>query len=437
MRNLQMPYFSKGNHPAHMTPQRNLHFSNSFERYEKICFYIALVSYIIWKVMQTSMFALPEGSRLNTLIHFGALGFFVLSCIRHIKFDVNFCLALLMGVLGILVKISADSILFVDLAVIFYAGHRYDFKDIAKASLAVIGLACLLIVLCSQVGFIEDYIFVRKSDGTVRHGLGFLYCTYLSHYYLNLVLLYVYLRPQVKVPKIAVMLAIDVAIYLATDSRNSFLMVILVLLFVAVRPKLNKYANARAVSFARVFIGWSFVIFTAICFALPLLYNAESDLWRKVNLISSNRLAQTQAALGDYGIKPLGQDIELYGFGLSVDENGAYSGRELNPDVDTNYVDSSFVSIPIHNGAIAFILVLTIVTLGSIRLARECESILLMIILITVLHASIDDLFLKLQYSSFLFLFWDYAVFEIQDGRLWREFCVRLAFLSDETMKEI
>lgn len=42
-----------------------------------------------------------------------------------------------------------------------------------------------------------------------------------------------------------------------------------------------------------------------------------------------------------------------------------------------------------------------------------------MVILITVLHASIDDLFLSLQYSSFLFLFWDYAVLELENCRQW------------------
>lgn len=378
---------------------------------EDCCFYIALTIYLLWKIFQTSMFAIPTGSSLNTLLHFGSLALFLLSCIGHIKLDANFYMALVFGTIGILVKIFGDNIAYVDLAIIFYAAHRFDFKSIAKLCLTVCSLTCIFIVICSQTGIITDYPFARGNR--IRHGLGFLYSTFLSHYYLNVVLLYLYLKPRARKRELAVLLLGNIAIYLATDSRNSFLMVILALLFMLAYPHLKNLTDSRASRLFRRFTGWSFVIFTVICFALPLAYDTNNSVWKRINSISSNRLAQTQASLYEYGIEPFGQDIELYGNGLSMNEDGFFSGKELNPDGDVNYIDSSFVRIPVYDGVVVSICLLTIMTLASQKLSRDSSSIKCMIVLITVLHASIDDLLLSLPYSSFLFIFWNYAITEI------------------------
>lgn len=384
---------------------------------EDCCFYAGLALYLLWKFIQGTMIAPPSGSSLNTALHFGSLGLIVLSCVGHIKLDTNFYMAFVLGAVGLLVKLCADNFTYIDLAVILYAAHRFNYRGVAKFSLVILGLACLITVMCSQVGVIQDYPFTRGS--TIRHGLGFLWCTTPSHYYLNLVLLYVYLRPQIKVPELLVLLLGDIAIYLATDSRNSFLMVILVLLFVALRRKFNKLASARVIAFTRKCAGWSFVLLTAICFALPLMYNAESGLWRKVNSVSSNRLAQTQASLYKYGVLPFGQDIEFVGNGIVITDSGLVSDKDSNPDGDANMIDSSFVRLFVMDGYVVALMVLGGLTISALSITKHESPLLWMIILIIGIHSVLDPQLLSLQCSSFLFLFWDYAVLELENCRRW------------------
>lgn len=384
---------------------------NNIERVESYCFFIALVCWLIWKITGTSMLSIPDGSSLNTAIHFSLLGLFALSFLRHIRIDTNFWMALIFGAVGVLVKVFADDFMFIDLAVILYAGSRFDFKQIAKVCLIVCAACCALIVVCSQIGVIQDYPFTRGSQ--IRHGLGFLYSTFLSHYYLNIVLLYLYLRPQPKLIELGGLLVVDIAIYLATDSRNAFLLVILVLIFVLVAPGLKKIAGPKLVAFGRGLTKWVFLICAVLCFILPLAYNPSDGIWHTANSISSNRLAQTQASIFKYGVSPFGQDIDFNGNGLTLTENGVETSQQQHPDGDGNYIDSSFVQVCIKTGLAIFLCLMVILVAASFEISSQGSILLCFFVFIIAFHCSIDDLLVDINYNAFLFLFWNSAVIQI------------------------
>lgn len=395
---------------------------------ERCCFYSALIVWLIWKIVQTSMFAIPNGSKFNTVIHFLLLGVFAISCLRHIKLDTNFFMAIVLGLIGVLVKVFADSFTYVDLAIIFYASQRFDFKDTAKVALITVATACAFILICSQLGAIQDYPFTRGSK--IRHGLGFLYTTFLSHYYLNIVLLYVFLRPRPKIVEIIVLLLIDIAIFVATDSRNSFLLVILILAFVILAPSLKKITGVRLNKFFRNFVGWSFVLFAVLCLVLPVVFDSSNSTWKSLDSVSSHRLSQTQASLNKYGVTAFGQDIEINGNGLYASNEGIITASEHNPSGDTNYVDSSFMQILIYDGAVVWVFLLAVATAASLRISKKDSALLCVITLLIVVHAAVDDLFIDLQYDTFLLLFWGYAAASIQEGRIWKTLCTHVPFLS-------
>lgn len=380
---------------------------------EDWCFYIALVGYLVWRIFQSSMLAFPDGSSLNSIIHFGLLALFALSCLGHIKLDVNFFVALILGLVGLLVKVLSGWFTAVDLAIICYSARRLDFSKLALVCLITICVSCSFIVVCSQLGLIEDYCEAMR-DAQVRHSLGFLWCTYLSHYYLEIVLLYVYLRPNAHFSELIFLFIFNLYIFVMTGSRNSFLMATIALLFTLLYPYFANKGRVSKNKFPQKLMSYSYLLLTIICFALPLAYDPESSAWSKINTFSSNRLVQTQASLYKYGVKPLGQDITFVGNGLIVTSDGVKTDANINTSGDINMVDSSFVRLFILDGFIVASIILCLLTLSMKRIANHSTPVLWMIVLMIGLHSVLDPQLLSFQYNSFLFLFWNSAIEELE-----------------------
>lgn len=78
-------------------------------------------------------------------------------------------------------------------SMLLFCGRRVAFSEIAKVTVILQTVTTILIVTLSSLGLIDNVSNIR-ADGTTRISLGFAYVTFLSYIFLNIVLLWVWLR---------------------------------------------------------------------------------------------------------------------------------------------------------------------------------------------------------------------------------------------------
>lgn len=369
------------------------------EAVSKVLFYAGYGIWLIWKLVSISMLSFAEGSSVNTMLHALSLACLLGSAVMFRLFDSKTVLALALCAFGLIVKMNAGNILFIDLAIVFYASRCADYKGIARFSLGLLGVGSIAIVMGSAIGIIPDYLFTRGE--TIRHGLGFLYSTNLSHLYLNIVLLFLFLRrDDVQFSECLLLFSIDVLIYILTDSRNSCGLVAIAL-FCACTFKIsrNEKLDLALAWIARC----SFGLFTVLLLIAALAFNPEDEGWKALNRFTSNRIAQDHASLIKYGVKPFGQEIEFSNRTIAMGETDK-TEQEANPEGDPNIVESSFLNILITKGYVSLLLVL----LGFwIAMRNEADRWMNLIMLMISAHSAFDFQLTNLLYTTFLMWVWN------------------------------
>lgn len=171
------------------------------------------------------------------------------------------------------------------------ASKNIPFKNIVKVSLIEISLLVLFIMLSCGMGIIQNYVYLRQ-DGSVRNSLGFSYTLFLGAYYLNIVLMYLYIRDKKTTYfEYLIILVINFYIYKQTDNRTVYLLIYLAIIMVIVltRTKLvEKLSRVYNIIFS------CFVPLCAILsITVTLLYN-DSKKW----CVSLNNILDARLALG-------------------------------------------------------------------------------------------------------------------------------------------
>lgn len=367
-------------------------------------FYFSLAMWLGWKILNFSMLAIPDGSLVNTCLHAILLLGLVASRIGFIRVDSDLVLFLLGLIIGLGAKVSTSSFLFIDLAILLYAGARFPFKRIAIIYCAVIGILVSAVVLSSLVGIVPNWEFSRGNQ--VRYGLGFLYSTFVSHYLFYFVLMYLYVRRDSIAPwEYGLILLVNIFVYWMTNSRNSFLLVCAAVA-IAVGVRLIRGRASIPSWLLRASGQWSFLILVVLSLFSVVAFDPTNSTWSTLNRMLSNRLAQQQASMERYDITLFGNDIELNGNALTMTAEGPKDAAEIQPDGDGNYVDNSFLLTLLVRGVFAWVAIITAFTLAGREAVLSKDVLLCFILLLIAIHSTVDDLLLEVSRNGFLFMAW-------------------------------
>ena len=384
--------------------------TKSNKHLSKMTFFVGYGVLLLFRLSVLSLLAFPNGSIQNTLFHFGSLFILAVSSAISVLWEktpiTKSCIpTLIMFFVGVIQLILVKDALCIDLALVFFASRDIDFREIAKFTLIVEGCGCAAIVLGSVIGLIPNY-YNTRSDGTVRYYLGFTYSTLLSHLFLNMVLLVLYLRRERISYYVIVLLAfIDTSIFVLTNSRNSFVLGLAALLAAVI---LKRGVAGRFRCFGRCMqccACIAVVLFPVISLLAALLYNPQNDAWKSANLVLSNRLAQTSASVDRYGWTLFGQDIEFVGNGLVPGGDGL-TDAAAHPDGDANFIDNSYVHVLVINGVLVAMATWMALIISAQQCFRNNDSWMAVILLVVALHSLFDPQLLQLVYNTFLFVIW-------------------------------
>ena len=284
-----------------------------------------------------------------------------------------------------------------------YVGRRTDFRITAFVSLIVIALLTISIIGLSQIGLLPNH---TPTGERTRQYLGFRYPLYPAQCVFMITCLWSYLRGiRISFAEIALLFAINLAIYYATDSRLSFFLSI-GLLFVVMVLKL--------LSFSKHFPNWTegffnlkpagiilsacFILCAAISIAFTAAYDPSNDFIQNLNTSLGGRLQYGYKGLTEYGIPWAGQFVDTNGNGLSPD------GTRNIPSTGYFYIDCLYVLVLVRYGFVFFVAFVGSLTAACWYAWKSKQGFMLIALIFIALHCVIDDLSLYIFFNPFLIL---------------------------------
>ncbi len=267
------------------------------------------------------------------------------------------------------------------------AAKDVDFRKIIRQACFVQGIGLIVVVAASEVGFIENYLYIQNNS-RIRYGLGFIYTTTAPILFFFFMMCYIYLRKEkMRIYEFAVLEAINYWFYFMTDTRFSFYLSSIMLVYVFFMRYF--WQNRKDIIRKN---RWLILTPSACCVGALLLhicYNPENANWTALNTFFNGRLRLGWNAFHTYGVTIFGQNIQWIG------------GSKLAAAGDYNYVDCSYMQLLLECGIIFLILVIAAYTYMMFVGIRIKDFYLQTILLFIVIFSITEPRLMNLAFNPF------------------------------------
>ena len=301
-------------------------------------------------------------------------------------------LLLFVSLLAFPVTIHNNGTLFI-MILFIYCARSIDFRKIAKFSLLESILLLFLVIFSSKIGIITNYI--STEGGRIREYLGFRYALFSPMILFNITALELYLHKDKFSPfRYIILFILNYYVYIKTDSRLSFYLSILLILFIAILTRFPNFFKKRNV-LCKIMV-FSFISCSIFSLVTTINYDYSNPYMSKLNEILGRRLYLGHISLDMYPINLLGHDTKYIGNGLDMYGNKT-SGTYF-------YVDCLYLNLLEKYGLIFTVILLLLLTYSLSNTLKEKDYFLLVILTFFALHGIIDDLEIYIYYNTFWFI---------------------------------
>lgn len=360
----------------------------------EVFFFLALGLFLTFTVLSTSLYYSVFHGRPFQVMYVACVGLLFLQELHYVRDSRRELAGLIVaGLLFCIVFLVAEGALSRSVSCIFlfaFCARRIPFRKIARFTLNLTFLLVVFVMISGYTGIIQNYTVVQKNR--VREYLGFRYALFPSAHLLNMTSLWLWLNKE-KVPFSGAVCwgAVNVWMYLKTDSRLSFAIAICLLLAGLVLSRFPRLLDKLHP--VRWLMVVSFPLCAAVSIYLTVAYDKNVPWMAKLNSALASRLSLGQNSLNKYGVKLFGQTIDWVGNGLNAfgqQETGAY-----------DYVDCLYVRLLQNYGPIFLVLFLLLLTAALIRANRRRDHLVMVIMTSIAVHCMLDDLSMYLYYNTF------------------------------------
>jgi hypothetical protein len=296
---------------------------------------------------------------------------------------------LIMGMFVVLAVMGSGNKTLIFYFLILLAAKDVEKSRIIKITLFVQTAVMVLIISMSQIGILPDNI--ADADTRARHSLGFEWANTAPFFYFFMMMSYIYLRKEkLRVIEIIIMEAINYVFYILTDTRMSFALSSLMLVYVFL---MKFYWQNRSDKIQKnKFLILAPAVMCIAAIGIHVFYNPDNNRWQSLNTLLSGRLKLGRDGIEKYGVSLFGTPIEWIGFGSNAPK-GTY-----------NYVDSSYVQIMLEYGIIFLAIIVVLYMYIMYMAVKEKDFYLQTMILFVVIFSITEPRLLHLAYNPFPFL---------------------------------
>lgn len=350
----------------------------------EVLFYVAWILFLISMLMETT--ALCERSATNILpfvlkiLRYGA---YLVCCLKIMVTNFGkrslWKICFMMGIFlfSFVGSLNQTMLLY---SFLMLAAISVDSYKIMKVTIVIQGCFLASIVLFSQIGILEDYLFVRDA-GQYRHGLGFSWTTTAAIIYFYFLLGYIYVKQEkFKILHVIILEALNYWLYRMTDSRMAFLISSIFIVFFAFQS-INRKRWKILSKYNKVYILVPIFLFV-FSIILFLSYNEINPIFVKLNELLSDRLALGSSAIQKYGFSLFGKKIEWVGYSINAPTKADAVGY--------NYVDSSYLQLTLNYG-IFFVNIVLVIYMYAIYKAIKIKDYYLVVIYMAILLFSMTE----------------------------------------------
>ena len=361
--------------------------------YQVAFVYLVTISYL-----QTSTFVdFFAPSTLHRLLFFGlaVIAFKIFFLDSH---NLPTITGNLLGFILLLVtwRMSHDFMLVV-MGTLILGARGVDFRQIVKLYF-IVGLTGLVYILISaQLGIIKDLVFIRDTNGAVRHAFGIIYPTDFAAHVLILVMADAYLAfHHLSWRRYVVYGIIALLVMGATNARLDSLAILLIIPVVWIGKRAN---HSHLLS--RFIAGFYWIVpaisaYIVIC--LAYFYHESNHLMEKANQALSGRLYYGNLAFKRYGVSNFGQAVQEHGWGIGVNAHKVTTANYF-------FIDASFLRLLIIFGIVVLFVVLTMMTKISWQSIQNNDYALASIMVIVTISAILEQRLVDIAYNPFLLAF--------------------------------
>ena len=356
---------------------------------KELLFYLAWILFLATLILDQTMWtaAYPV---LGTMLKLGRYGSYAIGMVNVFldNFEKNnfLCLMVMIGV-SVLCFLSNSNMTMVLYLVFFVSAYELDSERFLKVTIWAQGFLLALVVLGSQIGLVEDYIFTPETR--LRHGLGFSWTTTSAVLFLFIVFEYIALRKEkLKYVEIILLEGIGVVLYELTNSRMVFALCSVFLMFIA-GAKLLGFRFSITHFFRKLFVLVPSVL-CILAIAIHAFYNSNSAFWEKLNSFLSGRLKLGKEGLQDYGISLFGTSITWEGYSAKKIVTNTY-----------NYVDCSYLRILLEYGIIFLVIVVAIFTVVIYKSIKSENYFLLWSVVFVLILSITEPRLMNLSFNPF------------------------------------
>lgn len=381
----------------------NLRYANEIET----CMTVALIVYLI-TINFSKLAIYYEYSDMfwfEKILRYSCYLFWFLLILNNIvkrKMQI-FNVALLLTGCAILFCTRERVIILLLLLLIAYS--EYDVKKMIKINMIISITILILVVGLSIVGVFPNWAFERTST-EFRYSFGYAYTTYLPSDLLAILISLIYLyKEKIKYIFIAGLFIANLLAFHYTDTRASFILSSLLLLYIFLK-KIGKKEIDKIKCNTLIIDKCKYVFLFAPMFILLLtlltaiMFGNSNKFAVALNRILSGRLYYSYQALMEYDIKLFGNKIEWIGYG-SVNYLSEVT-REYN------FVDNSYLRSLLDQGVIFTIIILLM--FGWILYNKRRSLTESIVVLAVLAWLFIEPQMLKIDRNILLILLIPYCI---------------------------
>ncbi len=359
-------------------------------------FFVALFLTIVISLIDSSLYTqlLPSGfvKRMYILV----IVLLVVKLVVQNRYPGKLLICILSFlVVAIVIAIVSDyTVLMVDAALIVSA-YDVEFDKILKCMGVAMLLAVLFVVFSCKLGIIEDYTYDHGIGALIdtAHSWGFKYYSTISYIVMTLTAIFLYFCRKLGYAALAILAAINVALFFAHTTRLSIvvgLLMIVVYIF-TVRNRWLKF-KARFWGVVGVALPPFFCLFTLI---MVILYGNDGfEIELPIFNTIAARLNYSVQAMDEYGIKWLGSKVVMYG------NTALYYG-----DSDSGfYIDSGYMYMMIAYGILFSVLMIVLYMLVAHYVHGLNDPYLFVWMIVVLGICCINNFVLSVSCNPFIYM---------------------------------
>lgn len=358
--------------------------------FKALTYIMAYVVFMLLRVVNNSLLQNLISENFTFITHWFVLLLLVVSYALSRKINRTFFIQTLsLGMLSLIIYLFSRNVDFLCIVFFMICAININENLIIKSSLITNTVLIMIVFYLCNLGIIEDLTYKHSSflGISMAHSYGFVYYSNAPFMLLFMSLMLIYFYNNVKT--YILVIAVNTIAYIKFTAFLPFMAFILsmILLFILRRQATIDATKRLVISLP--------ILLAGLSIGLSLMYSENSKIMRLADTIVNTRISQGHRGLFEYGIKPFGQVIEMFG-SYKMTYGGAWESHS------NFFIDNDYLFVLLVYGFLFFALLLYLYYKQIRFFINNNQRVLLVWTITSLVFALINSTLISIDFNPIL-----------------------------------